>query len=328
MLFRTDIGIDLGTSSVLVYVKGKGIILEEPSVVAIDQYNDSIVAVGEEARRMLGRTPGNIVAIRPMKDGVISNYDITQRMLKYFIKKTVKQYIFKPRLVICVPSGVTDVERRAVIEASNNLGINKVSIIEEPIAAAIGAGIDITEAYGNMIVDIGGGTTDIAVIALGGIVVNKSIKVAGNKFDDAIVRYIRKEYNMMIGERSAENLKHSIGSVFIEDEERFEEIKGRDLQTGLPKKIELSNKDLYQAIKDPMEEIIIAIKQTLEKTPPELAADIADRGIIVTGGGALLNGVDKLISERTGIDVNIVSNPTEATVRGTGRALKWVDVLK
>ncbi|MCK9443984.1 MAG: rod shape-determining protein MreB [Tissierellaceae bacterium] len=325
---RADIGVDLGTASVLVYVKGKGIVLKEPSVVAIDRNTDKFLAVGEEARKMLGRTPGNIIALRPMKDGVISDYDITERMLRYFIKKSVGRSIFKPRVIVCVPSGVTEVEKRAVIEASNQAGAIKTYLIEEPIAAAIGSGIDITEPSGNMIVDIGGGTTDVAVISLGGIVVSRSIKVAGDECDEAISRYIRKKFNMMIGERSAEDLKISIGSAFERETEEFKEVRGRNLLTGLPLTVNVSSEDMIEALKDPVQEIIETVHVVLEKTPPELAADISNKGIILTGGGALLFGLDKLITEKTGIPVKIANEPISCVARGTGKALDWVHIFE
>lgn len=324
---RADIGIDLGTASVLVYVKGKGIVLKEPSVVAIDQNTDRFLAVGEEARKMLGRTPGNIIAIRPMRDGVISDYDITERMLKYFIKKSVGTYLLKPRVIVCVPSGVTEVEKRAVIEASNQAGAIKTYLIEEPIAAAIGSGIDITEPNGNMIVDIGGGTTDVAVISLGGIVVSRSIKIAGDECDEAISKYIRKKYNMLIGERSAEDLKLSIGSAYRREEEGYKEVRGRNLLTGLPITVNVSSTDMLEALKDPIQEIIDTVHIVLERTPPELAADISNKGIMMTGGGALLNGMDKLITEKTNIPVNIANEPISCVARGTGKALEWVRFL-
>lgn len=328
MSFRTDVGIDLGTASILVYVKGKGVVLKEPSVVAIDQYTNKFLAVGEEARQMLGRTPGNIVAIRPLKNGVISDYEITERMLRYFIKKSMKKSLFKPRIVVCVPSGITDVERRAVVEACQHAGSIKTYIIEEPIAAAIGAGIDITEPDGNMIIDIGGGTTDVAVIALGGIVVNNSIRVAGDDCDEAITKYIRKKYNMMIGERSAENLKVNIGCVYPPEVERFESVKGRNLLTGLPMTVEVSTNDMLEALFDPIQEIAEAVHSVLERTPPELAADIGNKGIVMTGGGALLEGMDKLISEKTGIEVRIAENPVECVAVGTGKSLEWLKSIE
>ena len=325
---RADLGVDLGTASVLVYVKGKGIVLKEPSVVAIDQNTKKFLAVGEEARRMLGRTPGNIIAIRPMKDGVISDYETTERMLKYFIRKAIGRTLFKPRVIVCVPSGITEVERRAVTEASNQAGAIKTHLIEEPIAAAIGAGIDITEPSGNMIVDIGGGTTDVAVISLGGIVVSRSIKTAGDECDEAISRYIRKKYNMMIGERSAEELKLSIGSAYKREEEEYKEVRGRNLLTGLPITVNVSSTDMIEALKDPIQEIVDTVHSVLERTPPELAADISNKGIILTGGGALLYGLDKLIAEKTGIPVKIANEPISCVARGTGKALDWIHVFE
>lgn len=325
---RADVGIDLGTASILVYVKGKGIVLQEPSVVALDNHTNKFLAVGEDARKMLGRTPGNIVAIRPLKDGVISDYNITERMLKYFIQKALGRMIFKPRLIICVPSGVTEVEKRAVIEASNEAGAIKTYLIEEPIAAAIGAGLDITEPHGSMIVDIGGGTTDVAVISLGGIVVSESIKVAGDDCDEAITRFIRKKYNMMIGERSAETLKVNVGCAYPYEEEKFMEIKGRNLLTGLPINVQVSSEDMLEALREPVQEIVEAVHEVLEKTPPELAADISNRGILMTGGGALLYGLDKLIEERTGITTRVAENAVECVAIGTGKSLDWVEVLE
>ncbi len=324
---RADVGIDLGTASILVYVKGKGIVLQEPSVVAIDQYTNKFLAVGEDARKMLGRTPGHIIAIRPLKDGVISDYNVTERMLKYFIQKALGKVILKPRLIICVPSGVTEVEKRAVIEASNEAGAIKTYLIEEPIAAAIGAGIDITAPTGNMIVDIGGGTTDVAVISLGGIVVSRSIKVAGDECDEAITRFIRKKYNMMIGERSAEALKVNIGCAYPFEEEQFMETKGRNLLTGLPLNIEVSSNDMLEALREPVQEIVDTVHEVLENTPPELAADISSRGIIMTGGGALLYGLDKLIAQTTGINTRVAENAVECVAIGTGKSLDWVEVL-
>lgn len=325
---RADVGIDLGTASILVYVKGKGIVLQEPSVVAIDQHTNKFLAVGEDARKMLGRTPGHIIAIRPLRDGVISDYNITERMLKYFIQKALGKMVFKPRLIICVPSGVTEVEKRAVIEASNEAGAVKTYLIEEPIAAAIGAGIDITEPNGNMIVDIGGGTTDVAVISLGGIVVSRSIKIAGDDCDEAITKFIRKKYNMMIGERSAEALKVNIGCAYPFDEEQFMEIKGRNLLTGLPVNVEVSSSDMLEALREPVQEIVETVHEVLEITPPELAADISSRGIIMTGGGALLYGLDKLISQTTGINTMVAENAVECVAIGTGKSLDWVEVLE
>ena len=324
---RVDIGIDLGTASVLVYIKGKGVVLQEPSVVAIDQNTNKFLAVGEEARNMLGRTPGNIVAIRPLKDGVISDYDITQRMIKYFIQKTIGKPMFKPRVIVCVPSGITEVEKRAVVEASMQSGAIKTYLIEEPIAAAIGAGVDITEPNGNMIIDIGGGTTDVAVISLGGIVVSRSIKMAGDVCDEAITKYIRKKYNMMIGERSAEELKLSVGSAYPRKVEEYKEIRGRNLLTGLPMNVQVSSTDMLEALREPIQEIVDTVHAVLERTPPELAADISDKGILMTGGGALLYGIDKLIQEKTGIDVIIAEDPVSCVAIGTGKSLDWVEFL-
>ncbi|MBU5436716.1 rod shape-determining protein [Tissierella sp. MSJ-40] len=326
--FRTDVGIDLGTASILVYVKGKGIVLKEPSVVAIDQNTNKFLAVGEEARKMLGRTPGNIIAIRPLRDGVISNYDVTERMLKYFIQKSIGKFILRPRVIICVPSGVTEVEKRAVIEASNQAGARKTYLIEEPIAAAIGAGVDITEPNGNMIVDIGGGTTDVAVISLGGIVVSRSIKTAGDECDEAITKYIRKKYNMMIGERSAEDLKVNIGSAYKREKEVFKEVRGRNLLTGLPMNVKVSSTDMLEALEEPIQQIGETVHAVLERTPPELAADIGNKGILMTGGGALLYGMDKLITEKTGIPVHIANDPISCVAIGTGKSLDWVEVLE
>lgn len=325
---RSDIGIDLGTASVLVYVKGKGVILKEPSVVAIDQNRERFLAVGEEARQMLGRTPGNITAIRPLKDGVISDYGITQRMVRYFIQKSVGKSIFKPRVVVCVPSGITGVEKRAVIDATNQAGAIKTYLIEEPIAAAIGAGIDITEPNGNMVVDIGGGTTDVAVISLGGIVVSRSIKVAGDEWDEAITRFIRKKFNMMIGERSAEELKLSIGSAHPRETEEYKDIRGRNLLTGLPMTKTVSSTDMLGALEESIQVIVETIHSVLEKTPPELASDISNKGIVMTGGGALLYGLDKLITESTGIEVTVAEDPISCVAIGTGRSLESVEFLQ
>nr|WP_300091842.1 rod shape-determining protein MreB [Sedimentibacter sp.] len=328
MSFRMDIGIDLGTASVLVYIKGKGIVINEPSVVAIDINTNKILEVGEEARKMLGRTPGNIVAIRPLRDGVISDFDITEKMLKYFIKKAVGNSIIKPRVIICVPSGVTEVEKRAVLEASNNAGAKKTYLIEEPVAAAIGAGLDITRPSGHMIIDMGGGTTDIAVISLGGIVVSKSIKIAGDKCDDAIVRYVRKKYNVMIGLRSAEELKINIGTAFPEEEEKYMEVRGRNLVTGLPVNLTISSSDMLEALEETITSIADAVHSVLEKTPPELAADISEKGIIMTGGGCLIRGLDKLIGKRTGLNVAIADDAISCVAKGTGQSLEHMDVLK
>lgn len=326
-----DIGIDLGTASVLVYVKGKGIVLREPSVVAIDKNTDKILAVGEEARKMLGRTPGNILAIRPLRDGVISDYHVTEKMLKHFINKVCARSffkLFKPRVMICVPSGVTEVEKRAVEDAAVQAGARKTYLIEEPIAAAIGAGIDITKACGSMVVDIGGGTTDIAVISLGGTVVSSSIKMAGDKFDEAIVRYMRKKHNIMIGERSAEELKISIGTVFPRPQEVYMDVRGRNLVSGLPKTITVSSSELMEALEEPVSTIVEAVHSVLERTPPELAADISDRGIVMTGGGSLVYGLDKLLQQKTGINVLIADDAVSCVAVGTGKTLDNLDLLK
>jgi len=326
-----DIGIDLGTASVLIYVKGKGIVLQEPSVVAIDKNTDKILAVGEEARRMLGRTPGNIVACRPLRDGVISDFHVTERMLRYFLNKvTASSFfrLFKPRVMICVPSGVTEVEKRAVEDAAIQAGARKTYLIEEPIAAAIGAGIDITKACGSMVVDVGGGTTDIAVISLGGTVVSTSIKVAGDKFDEAIVRYMRKKHSLMVGERTAEELKMSIGTVFPRPQEVSMDIRGRNLVSGLPKTITVTSTELMEALDEPVSSIVEAVHSVLERTPPELAADISDRGIVMTGGGSLVYGLDKLLEHKTGIKVIIADDAVSAVAMGTGKALDNLDMLR
>lgn len=325
MGFRADMGIDLGTASVLVYIKGKEIVLQEPSVVAIDRNTNKILAVGEEARMMLGRTPGNIVAIRPLRDGVISDFDITEKMIKYFIKKAIGTTIFKPRVIVCVPSGVTEVEKRAVIDACNQAGAHKTYLIEEPVAAAIGAGVDLSKPSGTMIIDMGGGTTDVAVLSLGGIVVSKSIKIAGDKFDEAIVRYIRKKYNVMIGLRSAEELKIQIGTAFPE-EEKFVEVRGRNLVTGLPKNLTISSTDMLEALEETVTSVADAVHSVLERTPPELAADISEKGIIMTGGGSLLHGLDKLIAKRTGVPVRIADDAISCVALGTGKALENIHV--
>ncbi|HQI16329.1 MAG TPA: rod shape-determining protein [Clostridia bacterium] len=324
-----DIGIDLGTASVLVYIKGKGIVLREPSVVAIDRNTNKILAVGEEARLMLGRTPGNIVAIRPLREGVISDYDITEKMLRYFIDKAIgRRRLIKPRMVVCVPSGVTEVEKRAVIDAANNAGARTTRLIEEPIASAIGAGLDISKASGNMVLDIGGGTTDIAVISLGGIVVSTSIKIAGDKFDEAIVRYMRKKHNIMIGERTAEELKINAGTAFPREEQLKVEVRGRNLISGLPKTIEVTSDEMLEALSEPVSAIADAVHSVLERTPPELSADISDRGIVMAGGGSLLNGLDKLISKRTGIPVYVAEDAISCVAIGTGQALEYIDMLQ
>ena len=325
--FGQDIGIDLGTATVIAYIKGKGIVLREPSVVAVDNNTGDVLAVGQEARRMLGRTPGNIVATRPLKDGVISDYTVTEKMLKYFINKIGGKSVFAPRIMICIPSQVTEVEKKAVIDAASQAGARKVFLIEEPIAAAIGAGIDIAKPCGNMIVDIGGGTTDIAVISLGGSVVSSSIKVAGDKFDEAIVKYIKKKHNMMIGERTAEDLKVNIGCVYPKIQDTEMDIRGRDLITGLPKTITIKSSEMMEALAEPAMMIVDAVHSTLERTPPELAADISDRGIYMTGGGCLVDGLDKLLQEQTGINVMIAEDAVSCVALGTGKALDDLDAL-
>ncbi|HOJ76909.1 MAG TPA: rod shape-determining protein [Bacillota bacterium] len=319
----TDIGIDLGTASVLVYVKNKGIVIREPSVVALQKDTNKILAIGEEARQMIGRTPGNIVAVRPLKDGVIANYEVTEEMLKYFIERVIpRPRLFRPQIVVCIPSGVTSVEKRAVLDAAVQAGAKKTFLVEEPMAAAIGAGLNITEANGNMVVDIGGGTTDIAVISLGGIVVSESLRVGGDKFDEAIIRYIKKMYNMMIGERTAEEIKIKIGSAYPEGEEKTMDIRGRDLVTGLPRTIKFTSTDSYQALSEPIAAIVDGIKSVLERTPPELASDIVDKGIVLTGGGALLQGFSRLLAEETGIPVHLAQDPLSCVALGTGKILE------
>ena len=320
-----DIGIDLGTASILVYVKGKGVVLKEPSVVAFDRDTNRIKAIGEEARLMLGRTPGNIVAVRPLRQGVISDYTVTEKMLKYFISKAVgKQRFRKPLISICVPSGVTEVERKAVEDAAFQAGARDVKIIEEPIAAAIGAGIDIARPCGNMIVDIGGGTSDIAVISLGGTVVSTSIKIAGDDFDDAIVRDMRKKHNLLIGERTAEDIKIRIGSAYPRPEVETVDVRGRNLVTGLPKTITVTSKETEEALHDTTLQIVDAVHSVLEKTPPELAADIADRGIVLTGGGSLLYGLEELIESKTGITTMTAEEPMTAVAIGTGKYVEFL----
>lgn len=327
--FTKDMGIDLGTANTVVFIKGKGIILREPSVVAINRDSKQVLAVGEEAKKMIGRTPGNIVAIRPLKDGVIADFDITQEMLKYFIRKASnKKSIFQPRVVVCVPSGVTEVEKRAVEEATIQAGAKDAFLIEEPMAAAIGAGLPVQEATGSMVVDIGGGTTEVAVISLGGIVASKSIRVGGDELDNFIGQYIKKQYSLMIGERTAEQVKIAIGSA-VDDHVLGEmEIRGRDLVSGLPKTIEVTSSEIYKALLEPVSNILDAIKATLEKTPPELSSDVMEYGIVLTGGGALLYGLDNLITQETGIPVKIAENPLDCVALGTGKSLESIDVLK
>ncbi|MDD6733909.1 MAG: rod shape-determining protein [Lachnospiraceae bacterium] len=321
----TDIGIDLGTASILVYIRGKGVVLKEPSVVAFDNDTNKIRAIGEDARLMLGRTPGNIIAVRPLRQGVISDYTVTEKMMKYFIQKALGKRTFrKPHIAVCVPSGVTEVERKAVEDATYQAGAREVSIIEEPIAAAIGAGIDIGKPCGNMIVDIGGGTSDIAVISLGGTVISESIKIAGDDFDDAIVRYMRKKYNLMIGERTAEDIKIRIGTTFKRPEVDYMDVRGRDLVTGLPNTVRVSSEETEEALREPTEKIVDAIHKVLEQTPPELAADIADRGIVLTGGGSMLRGLEDLIESKTGINTMTAEEPMTCVAIGTGKYVEFL----
>ena len=326
-MFGQDIGIDLGTATVIAYVKGKGIVLREPSVVAVNNVTGEVLAVGHEARRILGRTPGNIIATRPLRDGVISDYTVTEKMLKYFIGKIGGRFLFAPRIMICIPSQVTEVEKKAVIDAASNAGARRVYLIEEPIAAAIGAGLDISKPSGNMIVDIGGGTTDIAVISLGGAVVSTSIKIAGDKFDEAIVKYIKKKHNVMIGERTAEELKLNIGCVYPKFQDMEMDVRGRDLLTGLPRTITVYSSEMLEALEEPSMLIVDAVHNVLEKTPPELASDISDKGIYMTGGGCLIDGLDKLIQEKTGINVMIAEDSISCVAIGTGKALDNLDNL-
>ena len=321
----TDIGIDLGTASILVYIRGKGVVLKEPSVVAYDRDTEKIKAIGEDARLMLGRTPGNIVAVRPLRQGVISDYKVTEQMMKHFITKSIGHRAFrKPIIAVCVPSGVTEVERKAVEDATLMAGARDVKIIEEPIAAAIGAGIDITKPCGNMVVDIGGGTSDIAVISLGGTVVSTSVKIAGDDFDEALVRFMRKKHNLLIGERTAEDIKIRIGSAYPRAEVDYMDVRGRNLVTGLPKTVKVSSEETEEALREPTSQIVEAIHSVLEKTPPELAADIADRGIVLTGGGSLLRGLEDLISSKTGINAVTAEDPMTAVAIGTGRYVEFL----
>ena len=321
----TDIGIDLGTASILVYIRGKGVVLKEPSVVAFDRDTNRIKAIGEDARLMLGRTPGNIVAVRPLRQGVISNYTVTEKMMKYFIQKALGKKTFrKPRIAVCVPSGVTEVERKAVEDATYQAGAREVAIIEEPIAAAIGAGIDIGKPCGNMIVDIGGGTSDIAVISLGGTVVSESIKIAGDDFDEALIRYMRKKHNLMIGDRTAEDIKIKIGSAYKRAEVDYMDVRGRNLVTGLPNTVKVSSEETEEALRETTSQIVEAIHSVLEKTPPELAADIADRGIVLTGGGSMLRGLEDLIESRTGINTMTAEEPMTCVAIGTGRYVEFL----
>jgi len=328
-LFSNDMGIDLGTATTLVYVKGQGIVLCEPSVVAIQKSTHTVLAVGEEAKRMLGRTPGNIVAIRPMKDGVIADFEITEDMLRYFIKKIHNRKVFvRPRMVIAIPSGITEVEKRAVKDSAEHAGAREVYLIEEPIAAAIGVGLPIEEPAGNMIIDIGGGTTEIAVISLAGIVFSRSIRIGGDELDEAIIEHLKKTYNLMIGERTAEDIKIKIGSAYPLEQELTMEVRGRDLVAGLPKTITISSEEIREAMAGPVAAILEATRMTLERTPPELSADLIERGIVLAGGSSQLRGIDKLISEETGLPVHVAEDPTTAVALGTGKTLSEIKYLR
>lgn len=323
-----ELGIDLGTATVLVYEKGKGVVLKEPSVVAINKNNNKILAIGEEARKMIGRTPGNIVAVRPLKDGVISDYNITERMLREFIKKVAgKKNIVAPKVMVCIPCEATEVEKRAILDATRNSGAKRVHLIEEPLAAAIGMDIDITKPDGVMVVDIGGGTSDIAVISLGGIVVRESIKVAGDKFDEAIIKHVRNKYKIMIGEKTAEELKINVGSVFKDSRRESTIMKGRNLVSGLPDEVEITTEEIRSALSDTVYAIVQSVKNVLERTPPELSSDIIEKGIYMTGGGSLLHGLDKLIQFETGINVQVADDAVECVAKGTGKVLDFFDKL-
>jgi rod shape-determining protein MreB len=330
-IFTLDIGIDLGTANSLVYVRGEGIVLQEPSVVAVDRVSNRVVAVGREAKQMLGRTPGNITAVRPMKDGVIADFDITQEMLNYFIRRVVEgrgyRHLTRPRVVVSVPSGITEVERRAVRESAMLAGARSVFLIEEPMAAAIGAGLPVDEPIGNMVIDIGGGTTEVAVISLGGIVIAKSVRCAGDSMDEAIVQHVKRKYNMMIGPRTAEEVKINIGSAEMMDEELLMTIKGRDMMGGLPRTIEIHSQEVREALWEPISQIVNAAKMTLERTPPELAGDIVERGICMAGGSSQLRGLPSLVSRETGVPVYLCRNPETAIVEGTGKALEQIETL-
>jgi len=328
-LFSNDMGIDLGTATTLVYVKGEGVVLCEPSVVAIEKGTSHVLAVGEEAKRMLGRTPGNIVAIRPMKDGAIIDFEVTEAMLRYFIKKVHhRRVLVRPRIVIAIPSGITEVERRAVKDSAERAGAREVFLIEEPIAAAIGVGLPIQEPVGNMVIDIGGGTTEIAVISLAGIVFSKSLPIGGDEMDEAVIEYLKKTYNLMVGERTAEEIKIKIGSAYPLDEEMSLEVKGRDLITGLPKSVTITSEEVREALQEPLRAILEIAKISLERTPPELAADLIEHGLVLAGGGSLLKGIDKLISEETGLPVHIADDPLTAVAVGTGKVLDEIRYLK
>lgn len=328
--FSRDLGIDLGTANTLVYVKGKGILIREPSVVALRENQQDVLAVGDDAKRMIGRTPGNIVAVRPMKDGVIADFDVTETMIRYFIEKAHKRTkLVRPRIIICVPSGVTEVEKRAVLDAATHAGAREAYLIEEPMAAAIGAGLPVHEPTGNMVVDIGGGTTEVAVISLGGIVSSRSIRIGGDEIDESIIHYIKKKYKLMIGERTAEEIKIEIASATTtENEEIIKEVRGRDLVSGLPKNLEITSEEIRQAIQEPVNSIVEAVRYTLEQTPPELSADVMDRGIVLTGGGALLKGLDSLLIKQTQMPVHIADEPLDCVVKGTGIALEEIKSLR
>jgi rod shape-determining protein MreB len=328
-LFSNDMGIDLGTATTLVYVKGEGVVLREPSVVAIERGTTRVLAVGEEAKRMLGRTPGNIIAIRPMKDGVIADFEITEAMLRYFIKKVHhRRVLVRPRILIAIPSGITEVEKRAVKDSAERAGAREVFLVEEPVAAAIGVGLPIQEPIGNMIIDIGGGTTEIAVISLAGIVFSKSIRIGGDEMDEAIIEYLRKTYNLMVGERTAEDIKIKLGSAYPLEEEMTLEVKGRDLVAGLPKTVSITSEEVREALQEPLRAILEIAKISLERTPPELAADLIEHGIVMAGGGSLLRGIDRLISEETGLPVHVAEDPLTAVVCGTGIVLNEIHYLK
>jgi rod shape-determining protein MreB len=328
-MFSSDMGIDLGTASTLVYVKNEGIVLCEPSVVAIEAGTSNALAVGEEAKRMLGRTPGNIVAIRPMRDGVIADFDITESMLRYFIKKVhSSRSLVKPRIVIAIPSGITEVEKRAVKDSALHAGAREVFMIEEPVAASIGVGLPIQEPSGNMIIDIGGGTTEMAVISLAGVVFSKSIRIGGDEMDEALINYLKRTYNLMIGERTAEDIKITIGSAYPMEEEMTMEVRGRDLVAGLPKMISVTSEEIREALSEPISQIVEAVRITLERTPPELSADLIEKGLILAGGGSLLRGLDKLIAEETGLPVHLADDPLTAVALGTGKVLSELRYLR
>ena len=328
-LISNDLAVDLGTANTLVYVRGKGVVLKEPSVVAIHKDTQQIVAVGGEAKRMLGRTPGSIEAIRPMKDGVIANFEVTEMMLRHFIRKVHnRKTLVRPRIIVCVPSGITQVERRAVRESAESAGAREVFLIEEPMAAAIGVGLPIEEASGNMILDIGGGTTEIAVISLAGIVYSKSIRVGGDEMDEAIVNYVKRSYNLLIGERTAEEVKIAIGSAYPMEDRKTWEVKGRDLITGVPKTIMITDEEVHEALSEPIQAIVDLVKNALERTPPELSSDIVDKGIMLAGGGGLLRGLNILLREDTGLPITVAEDPLTAVVMGTGRALDEIELLR